>query len=93
MDEPESALHPEAISQLLAIVHQLSQQGIQFFMATHSYFVIQELYLLAQKHQTSVACLSLSENDEPQTSDLLQGMPDNAIINHAINLYHREIEL
>jgi AAA15 family ATPase/GTPase len=93
MDEPESALHPEAISQLLAIVHQLSQQGIQFFMATHSYFVIKELYLLAQENNTSVACLSLSDKEEPQTSDLLDGMPENGILNHAIKLYERGIDL
>lgn len=93
IDEPESALHPQFITELLAIVHQLSQQGIQFFMATHSYAVINELYLLAQKHKTSVACLSLSTDGEPQASDLLEGMPDNPIINHAISQYHREIEL
>ena len=38
-DEPESALHPSAISALLDIVAILASRGIQFFMASHSYLV------------------------------------------------------
>ena len=41
-DEPESALHPSAISALLDIVATLASRGIQFFMASHSYFVIKK---------------------------------------------------
>lgn len=46
IDEPESALHPTAISQLLDIVAMLAERGIQFFMASHSYFVVKKLFLI-----------------------------------------------
>lgn len=49
IDEPESALHPVAISQLLDIIASLSNRGIQFFLASHSYFVIKKLFLIAQE--------------------------------------------
>jgi len=44
-DEPEAALHPSAISALLDIVAILAERGIQFFLASHSYFVVKKLYL------------------------------------------------
>lgn len=52
IDEPESALHPKAISDLLEIILELSKQGIQFFMTTHSYFVIKKLYLIAIREKS-----------------------------------------
>ena len=46
IDEPESNLHPQAISQLLDIIVILAKHGIQFFLASHSYFVISPIILL-----------------------------------------------
>jgi predicted ATPase len=42
IDEPESALHPAALSQLLDIVAELEKRSIQFFLANHSYFVVKK---------------------------------------------------
>jgi len=92
IDEPESALHPEAISKLLDIVAILAKHGIQFFLASHSYFVIKKLFLIAQEQKISIPVLS-KEGDSWQQSDLLDGMPDNAIINESIRLYEEEVEL
>jgi AAA15 family ATPase/GTPase len=90
IDEPESALHPVAIVQLLDIIEALASTGIQFFIASHSYFVIKKLYLIAQKEGMSIPVISSIE-DQWHQDDLKQGMPDNPIIDESIALYRDEI--
>lgn len=92
IDELESALHPTAISQLLDIIAVLADKGIQFFIASHSYFVIKKLFLIAQEKQLSIPVMS-SVNDEWNKSDLLTEMPANPIIDESVRLYKEEIEL
>ncbi|MDM8546665.1 AAA family ATPase [Candidatus Venteria ishoeyi] len=92
IDEPESALHPSAISQLLDIVGVLADYGIQFFLASHSYFVVKKLFLLAQQKNSSIPILS-SHNAAWKTADLREGMPDNPIIDESIRLYKKEVAL
>ena len=36
IDEPEAALHPQAVSRLFDIIAMLAERGIQVFMASHS---------------------------------------------------------
>ncbi|MEO5341455.1 MAG: AAA family ATPase [Magnetococcus sp. MYC-9] len=92
IDEPESALHPAAISQLLDIVAILSDRGIQFFMASHSYFVVKKLFLIAQKREWSIPVISATDSNWV-CDDLKDGMPDNPIIAESIRLYQQEVEL
>jgi AAA15 family ATPase/GTPase len=92
IDEPESALHPSALSQLLDIVATLAEGGIQFFLASHSYFVLKKLYLIAREREMSIPILS-AENGEWHTADLKDGMPENAIIDESIRLYEEEVAL
>jgi AAA15 family ATPase/GTPase len=91
IDEPESALHPKAISQLLEIVGLLSQKGIQFFMATHSYFVFKKLYLIALQEKISIPLLMETDKGWVQ-KDLKDGIPDNEIIEESIRLFDQELE-
>lgn len=92
IDEPESALHPEAIDKLLDIVAMLAQHGIQFFLASHSYFVIKKLFLIAQEQQQSIPVLSYQNNQWLQ-SDLKNDLPDNPIIDESIKLYEQQLDL
>lgn len=93
IDEIESALHPTAISEFLDIIDRIaSDMGIQFFIASHSYFVIKKLYLIALKRKQSIPCISLSKDKGVQYFDMLEGMPENSIINESIRLYEEEIE-
>ena len=92
IDEPESALHPTAISDLMNIIVMLAEQGIQFFLASHSYFVVKQLYLQAQKSQCSFRVIH-TNGQEWTTEDLSEGMPQNAIIDESIRLYKEEMEL
>jgi len=92
IDEPEAALHPKAISDFLEIITILAESGIQFFMASHSYFVIKKLFLIAQKKQMSIPIIVENQGIWEQ-SDLINGMPDNSIIDESIRLYRDEVEL
>lgn len=92
IDEPESALHPTAISKLLDIVAMLAERGIQFFLASHSYFVVKKLFLMAQEKDWSIPVISAS-GSEWICDDLKNGMPDNPIIAESIRLYKEEVEL
>lgn len=93
LDEIESSLHPKAVVEFLQMLYELSKSGMQFFIATHSYFAIKELYLLAQENHIHIPVLSLEENNAPSYDDLLAGMPDNSIIDESIRLYEREVDL
>lgn len=102
IDEPEAALHPVAITTLLEVISLLSEIGIQFIIASHSYFVIKKLYLIAQRKALSIPILSCDEGaprsqDQKQKSwsqgDLQRGIPDNPIIDEAIRLYEEEVDL
>ena len=92
IDEPESALHPSAIANLLDIVAMLAERGMQFFLASHSYFVVKKLFLIAQERNWSIPVISAIE-DKWVTDDLKNGMPDNPIIAESIRLYKEEIGL
>jgi energy-coupling factor transporter ATP-binding protein EcfA2 len=92
IDEPESTLHPEAISKLLDIIAILANYDIQFFIASHSYFVIKKLFLIAQEQQLSIPVLSYQDNEWIQ-SDLKDEMPSNPIIKESIRLYKEEVSL
>jgi len=90
IDEVESALHPTAISKLLDIVAALADCGIQFVLASHSYFVVKKLFLIAQEKEMSIPVISADGTDWA-SSDLKDGMPENAIIAESIRLYEQEV--
>lgn len=92
IDEPESALHPSALIQLLDIVATLAGRGIQFFMASHSYFVVKKLFLIAQEKKMSIPVLKAGAEGWT-SSNLKDEMPDNAIIDESIRLYEEEVNL
>jgi len=92
IDEPESALHPVAVSKLLDIVAVLAERGIQFFLASHSYFVVKKLFLIAQKQYLSIPVIS-AHDSQWTTANLKDGMPENTIIDESIRLYKEEVGL
>ncbi|RDL43802.1 ATP-binding protein [Marinomonas piezotolerans] len=93
IDEPESALHPTAIIQLLEIITVLAEAGIQFFIATHSYYVIKKLLLVAkQKHMPIPTFMGQVDGSWSQSCLLKDGLPDNEIINESVRLFEAEFE-
>ena len=92
-DEIESALHPDAICSLLDVVDRIaSEMGIQIFIASHSYYVIKKLALIAARGPGVVTCISLGSEGRPEICDLCDGLPDNSIIDTSIRLYEEEVE-
>lgn len=93
IDEPESNLHPVALTQFLDILVTLSQAGLQLFISSHSYFVIKYLAFMAQSNDISMP-IFIAETDGTWRQENLQaGMPDNEIINESLRLYEQELGL
>ena len=76
----------------MTIHAMLAERGIQFFLASHSYFVVKKLFLLAQEKNWSIPVISAS-GDEWVCADLHNGMPNNPIIAESIRLYKEEVKL
>lgn len=91
IDEPESALHPTAITQLLDVIHVLAKQGVQFFIASHSYYVVKKLFVIAQQENMNIPVLTPNGGGQWQQADLMDGIPGNEIINESIRLFEQEI--
>ncbi len=91
IDEPESFLHPKAIVEFLDIITLLAKNNIQIFIATHSYFVITKLMIVAKKEKMDIPIISLSK-DNNQISNLKDGLPENPIVDTSIALYEEELD-
>ena len=94
LDEPEAFLHPQAVVQVLDILSRLVESGVQIFMATHSYFVLKKLLIIAHQRDASIPVLSLAAGgmDEPWLADLREGMPDSPIVETSLALYEQELD-
>lgn len=96
MDEPETALHPEAVRNMVEMLVAMSKAGVQIFIASHCYFVIKQLSNCAKREQLSVNCWNLSRDAGKYVSssftDLIDGvLPPNAIVDEALKMYDEEI--
>ena len=92
IDEIEAALHPATLLDYLDVIYKLSQKGVQFFISTHSYFVIKKLYLLSKANPEGISVLSLKEGEVPCISNMKDGMPKNLIIDMSVQLYEEEVD-
>lgn len=92
IDEIEANLHPSLITRLLDTVLKLAKAGVQFFIASHSYFVIKWLYIIAHREDISIPVLSF-DGGNCNISNLCDEMPKNPIIDESINLYREELNL
>lgn len=92
IDEIEAALHPTTLLNYLDMIYKLSQEGVQFFISTRSYFVIKKLYLLSKADPKGISVLSLKEGEAPSVSNMKDGMPQNLIIDAFLQLYEEEVD-
>jgi ABC-type uncharacterized transport system ATPase subunit len=96
LDEPETNLHPKAITYLTKMLFSIARAGAQVFVATHSYLVIKQLQILAKKFDEGVPfCSLVRDGDEvvATLNDLRDGMPDNPIVEESLRLYREELEI
>jgi len=60
-DEPEANLNPKLVKLVARTILNIGQNGIQVFIATHSLFLLRELYILQQREfqQLDTRCFGL----------------------------------
>lgn len=97
MDEPETALHPEAIRVLVEMLVRMTKAGIQVFLATHSYFVLKQVHISARKLSVEAACFELTKQKGrsvgTRQSDLRDSFPESDITEAAMRMADEEIDL
>lgn len=96
IDEPETNLHPLAVFELVKMLFELSELGVQIFLATHSYFVVKQFELLARRYNKPVQLTSLIREDRVislESASLLDGMPENLLIEASIRQYEEGVQL
>lgn len=96
LDEPETNLHPRAARALVRMLYDLSRAGVQVFLATHSYFVLKQLEIVARAHEHPVMLCSLERGPsgiQASFSDLQKGMPETGILTEALRQYDEDVEV
>jgi hypothetical protein len=96
MDEPETALHPDAIRKMVEMLVAMSRAGVQIFLASHSYFVLKQLAICAKRDKLHIKCWNLErELGQPVTNsfhDMIDGvLPENSIVNQSLAMYSEDI--
>lgn len=98
MDEPETALHPDAIRQMVEMLVAMSKAGVQIFIASHSYFVIKQLANCAKRDKLDINCWNLEREAGKSVKNsfhsLMDGvLPSNTIIDEALKMFDEEINI
>lgn len=95
-DEPETNLNPNLFGVLIDILLELQRDGVQIFLATHDYVILEELNL-QKKDSDKVAFHSLYREAETgeiacNTTDSYLDIHPNVIAETLTDLYDREVE-
>lgn len=98
MDEPETALHPEAIRKLVEMLVVISEAGVQIFLATHNYFIIKQLAICAKRDKLNALCWNFAKEQgksvQASFHDLIDGvLPNNSIIEESVKMFDQEIDI
>ena len=98
MDEPETALHPDAIRQMVEMLVAMSKAGVQIFIASHSYFVIKQLSICSKREKLNISCWNMSRENgklvQNSYHNLINGvLPSNSIIDEALKMFDEEINI
>lgn len=98
-DEPESNMNPKMIPILSELFLQLARLGVQLFISTHSYFLLQELGLFAEyenDEQLDIQFISMHVEDSFLNIEAVRQLKElqhNPIEDEFNRLYNREQEL
>jgi len=97
-DEPESNLNPKLAKTIADMLLELSRNGVQIFLTTHSYFLAKYFDIL-EKDKKEVIFHSLYREDDNQNSPILCESSDtftmltqNSIMDEKIKLFETEME-
>jgi energy-coupling factor transporter ATP-binding protein EcfA2 len=94
-DEPENSLNPELVPELVDILIELSRNGVQIFIATHSDFLCKWFELKTSgTDDPEIEFFSLyRENDgiSSESSRSYRTLTHNAIIEQSVKLYNEHL--
>ena len=95
-DEPETNLNPKLLGTVIEVLMELQRSGVQIFLATHNYVVLEEIHL-RQKEEDDVAFHTLYRDEETgeiacNTTNHYLGIHPNAIAEAYDSIYDRMIE-
>ena len=92
-DEPEVNINPILMGEIIRALFSLARQGVQIFIATHSYVILKEIDLQKLKSD-SVCYFGFQKNDAGTTVKLTKDFPllqPNSILDQYASLYDREL--
>jgi len=93
-DEPENSLNPELVPVLVDILLELSRNGVQIFIATHSE-ILASYFAVNRQKDDSVMFYSLYKDGEQiktNTRDRFDLLEPNNLTAEPVKLYEKEIE-
>ena len=93
-DEPESSVHPEFMYLIAEVLHILAQDGVQIFIATHSYAFAKYLDIM-KKSDDDVLFISLYKKEgivKSSTANNYSSLQNNAIEASEEKLYEAVVE-
>ena len=93
-DEPENSLNPELIPKLVDILLELSRNGVQIFIATHSE-LLASYFAVNRKKSDKIMFTSLYRDGEKikaNTGDRFDLLEPNNLTEEPVKLYEKEIE-
>lgn len=98
-DEPETNLNARLLKYVAKLIYQLSQNGVQTFIATHSLFLMRELEILhlnnpgKQALYTRIICLESKQgNVKVHQSDSFNDMPVIVALDEELKQSERFLE-
>jgi ABC-type transport system involved in cytochrome c biogenesis ATPase subunit len=94
-DEPEANLNPRLIRLTANVMHALAQQGLQIFVATHSYFLLKELDILARSSPVPLRFIGLQRGVagvDVQQADSLVDLVHITALDEELAQYDRDME-
>ena len=93
-DEPETNLNPSMMPSVVKVLLALEREGVQVFIATHSYVVLKEFELQRENHAVRFYSLFKNENGEIEIngSKSYHGLTPNKISDQFSRIYDLEME-
>jgi len=102
-DEPESNMNPMLIYTLVQVLMKLAEMGVQIFLSTHNYFILQYFNLAAvypeyNKAHIDIKFISLFKHEDSQNIEVECGtrvseLTHNKIMEEFDMLYNRETDV
>jgi predicted ATPase len=93
-DEPENSLNPELVPVLVDILLELSRNGVQIFLATHSE-ILASYFLVNKQKGDSVMFYSLykdAEHIKVNSSDRFDLLEPNKLTEEPVKLYEKRLD-